>query len=152
MAIAGRGCARLAVKRRDPHALHQAPHVQTPDLKAFSFQKLLQHARARERVIEMKFVDAAHQYQVSRGRRLRQVVDDAAADPQSTGLAGDGQFVTTIDHFLALPNSPALVSAPDKKSFSSESSPIFACSVFTSTAGSEGFDPLSKIPASPSRA
>src|SRR5436190_17344283 len=39
-----------------------------------------------------------------------------------------------VDHRLAL-NSPALLSAPSKKSFSSVSSPILACSVFTSTAG-----------------
>jgi hypothetical protein len=39
-----------------------------------------------------------------------------------------------VDHRLAL-SSPALLSAPSKKSFSSVSSPTFACSVFTSTAG-----------------
>src|SRR3954452_21672450 len=39
-----------------------------------------------------------------------------------------------IDHRLAL-SRPALLSAPDKKSFSSVSSPILACSVLTSIAG-----------------
>src|SRR4051812_47660901 len=38
------------------------------------------------------------------------------------------------DHRLAL-RRPALLSAPDKKSFSSVSSPILACSVLTSIAG-----------------
>ncbi|TWI87046.1 hypothetical protein JM93_02283 [Roseibium hamelinense] len=74
----------------------------------------------------MEFIDAAHQLQVSRGCRLWQVIDDAAADPQSLGLTGDGQIMTAVDHFLALPNSPALVSAPAKKSFSSDISPILA--------------------------
>src|SRR5215212_5470156 len=39
-----------------------------------------------------------------------------------------------VDHRLAL-SRPALLSAPDKKSFSRVSSPILACSVFTSIAG-----------------
>src|SRR3954454_5893723 len=39
-----------------------------------------------------------------------------------------------IDHRLAL-SRPALLSAPDKKSFSSVNSPILACSVLTSMAG-----------------
>jgi transposase InsO family protein len=40
----------------------------------------------------------------------------------------------TVNHRFALSN-PALVSAPAKKSFVSVSSPIFACSSFTSTGG-----------------
>src|SRR6202011_613241 len=46
----------------------------------------------------------------------------------------DRQIVLTVDHRFAL-SSPALLSAPSKKSFSSVSSPILACSDFTSTAG-----------------
>src|SRR4051795_13476697 len=56
----------------------------------------------------------------------------------------------TVDHRLAL-SRPALLSAPDKKSFSSVSSPIFACSSFRSTGGTAsvaGPDP--KTPAAPS--
>src|SRR5215212_11718913 len=41
-----------------------------------------------------------------------------------------------VDHRLAL-SRPALLSAPDKKSFSRVSSPILACNVFTSIAGAE---------------
>ena len=66
--------------------------------------------------------------------RPRQVVDAAAADVQNLRLLGDRQIVLTVDHRFALSN-PALVSAPSKKSFSSVSSPILACSDFTSTAG-----------------
>ncbi|MGZ2454311.1 hypothetical protein ACVIRO_007128 [Rhizobium ruizarguesonis] len=43
-----------------------------------------------------------------------------------------------VDHFFP-PSNPALPSAPDKKSFSSVSSPILACSVLTSTVGPAGF-------------
>lgn len=39
---------------------------------------------------------------------------------------------------LALGNSPAFPSAPDKKSFTSVNSPILACNVFTSIAGLAG--------------
>jgi len=48
------------------------------------------------------------------------------------GLPGQRQFVAAVDHRFALSRS-ALPSAPDKKSFSSVSSPIFACRVFKST-------------------
>jgi len=41
-----------------------------------------------------------------------------------------------VDHRLALGN-PALPSAASKKSFSSVSSPILACSALMSTAGAE---------------
>ena len=56
------------------------------------------------------------------------------ADVQSFRLLPDRQIACTVDHRFAL-NSPALVSAPSKKSFSSVSSPILACSDFTSTLG-----------------
>src|ERR1700731_1641336 len=45
-----------------------------------------------------------------------------------------------INHRFAL-SHPALVSAPSKNSFSSVSSPILACSDFTSTAGVAGVPP-----------
>src|SRR6202022_4756622 len=64
----------------------------------------------------------------------------AAADLQNLCLLGDRQIVFTIDHRFAL-SHPALVSAPSKKSFSSVSSPILACSDFTSTAGVAGVPP-----------
>src|SRR5207344_2013656 len=70
----------------------------------------------------------------------RQIINAAAADLQSFGLLGDRQIMFTVDHRFALSN-PALVSAPSKKSFSSVSSPILACSDFTSTAGVAGVPP-----------
>src|SRR5471030_782988 len=69
--------------------------------------------------------------------RARQIINAAAADLQNFRLPGDRQIVFTVDHRFALSN-PALVSAPSKKSFSSVSSPILACSDFTSTAGVVG--------------
>src|SRR5262245_43165854 len=51
-----------------------------------------------------------------------------------------GRSCAPVDHRFAL-SKPALVSAPSKKSFSSVSSPILACSDFTSTAGSAPLPP-----------
>src|SRR5213075_3514329 len=82
----------------------------------------------------MQLVEPPHQREVGCRHRSRQIVDTAPADAQNFRLLGDRQFVVTVDHRFALSN-PALVSAPSKKSFSSVSSPILACSDFTSTAG-----------------
>src|SRR6202161_4573280 len=82
----------------------------------------------------MQPVETPHDFQVGRRHRARQVVDAAAADAQNLRLLADRKIVLTVDHRFALSN-PALVSAPSKKSFSSVSSPILACSNFTSTAG-----------------
>src|SRR5262245_37322489 len=79
-------------------------------------------------------VDPPHHREVGLRHRPRQVGDAAAADVQSFRLLGDRQIVRPVDHRFAL-SKPALVSAPSKKSFSSVSSPILACSDFTSTAG-----------------
>ena len=54
-----------------------------------------------------------------------QGVDAAAADPERPCLLGDRQIVVAVDHRFAL-SSPALPSAPDKKSLVTVSSPIFA--------------------------
>src|SRR5262249_10236609 len=75
-----------------------------------------------------------HEREVFRRHRAGQVVDRAPRDADQLGLLRNAQRVTTVDHRFALSN-PALVSAPSKKSFSSVSSPILACSAFTSTAG-----------------
>src|SRR6202051_2032626 len=82
----------------------------------------------------MQRVETPHDFQVDRRHQARQVLDPAAADAQNLRLLADRQIVLTVDHRFALSN-PALVSAPSKKSFSNVSSPILACSDFTSTAG-----------------
>jgi hypothetical protein len=58
----------------------------------------------------------------------------ATVEAQNLRLLGVRQIVLTVNHRFAL-SYPALLSAPSKKSFSSVSSPILACSDFTSTAG-----------------
>src|SRR5277367_3304882 len=75
----------------------------------------------------MQFVNPSHHLKVGHRHRPRQVVDAAAADAQNLRLLCDRQIVLTVDHRFAL-SRPALLSAPSKKSFSSASSPIFACS------------------------
>src|SRR4051812_517869 len=94
----------------------------------------------------------AHDGQIGRGHRSGQVVDAATTDPERFGLLGDRQIMGAVDHRFAL-SRPALLSAPDKKSLVSVSSPILACNVFTSTAGVAGSDLGSdpNTPAAPSR-
>src|SRR5258705_3886484 len=83
---------------------------------------------------QVERVDALHQPQVGLGHGTCQVVDVSSADAHQLGLPRDRQGVVAVDHRFAL-SMPALVSAPDKKSFSNASCPILACSSFRSTAG-----------------
>ena len=94
-----------------------------PNRNALAVQEITQHPAARERIVEMQLVEAAHDPQILGGNRPRLVVDGAPADAERRGLPRNGQVV--VDHRLAL-SKPALVSAPSKKSFSSVSSPILA--------------------------
>ncbi|OCC05425.1 hypothetical protein BA190_08345 [Labrys sp. WJW] len=82
----------------------------------------------------MQGIDPAHQSQIDGGDFTGQMVDTAAADPASLRMPIERQIVPTIDHRFAL-KRPAFPSAPDKKSFSGVSCPIFARSVFRSIAG-----------------
>src|SRR3954454_9109357 len=94
----------------------------------------------------MQLVDPTHDGEVGYRYRAWQVIDAAAADLANLRLFDDRQIVLAVDHRFAL-SKPALVSAPSKKSFSSVSAPILACSDFTSTAGSAGGPPPGpKIP------
>jgi hypothetical protein len=74
--------------------------------------------------------------------------DGAPADPEGFRPAADAQPMSTADRRLALGRRPALPSATARKSFSSVSSPILACSVFTSTAG-EAASALATAPNTP---
>ena len=116
---------RTPVERLDPHLLHQRGDVTPADPMSLPIQEPLQHSASRKRVIEMQFVDPAHQRQVAGGNRPGQIVDTAPADPQNPGLTDERKIVAAVNHFLALGN-PALLSAPAKKSFSRASSPILA--------------------------
>src|SRR5215469_9248807 len=110
------------------------------DLAPLSSQQASQHSRAREWELQMQPVETPHDREVGGRDRPRQVVDAAPTDVQSLRLPADRQLVCTVDHRFA-PSSPALLSAPSKKSFSSVSSPILACSNFTSTTGSASLPP-----------
>src|SRR5664280_1542937 len=104
------------------------------DLAPLQSQQAAQHTRTGEGELQMQPIKLPHDRKVGGRHRPRQIINAAAADLQNFRLPGDRQIVLTVDHRFALSN-PALVSAPSKKSFSSVSSPILACSDFTSTAG-----------------
>src|ERR1019366_1603215 len=92
-------------------------------------------------------VDAPHEPQIDIADGLGVVVHRPAADAHQFGLALHRQCVRAVDHFLAL-SSPALASASSKKSFSSVSCQILACSALRSTGGSLGaVAPLNTSPA-----
>src|SRR5664280_2575299 len=91
------------------------------DLAPLQSQQASQHTRTGEGILQVQPIETLHDRQI--------------------GLA--------VDHRFALSN-PALVSAPSKKSFSSVSSPILACSDFTSMAGAAGaMPPEPKTPQAP---
>jgi hypothetical protein len=64
-----------AVQRLDPHRLHQRRDVLATDEVAFAFEKVTHHAASREWVLEVQFIDAAHQGQVLGRGGSGQVVD-----------------------------------------------------------------------------
>src|SRR5215207_6101615 len=83
----------------------------------------------------MQFIHAPHQGEVNRRDRSRRIIDAGPADPEYLGLPGQRQIMRAINHRFALGNTPALPSALSKKSLARVSSPILACSVFTSIGG-----------------
>src|SRR3990172_899110 len=107
-----------------------------PPLAAARSKQAAKPPRPGERELQMQRVDPAHQIEVGRRHRARQVVHRAARDADHLGLLRVRQLVTTVDHRFAFSN-PALLSAPSKKSFSKVSSPILACRAFTSTGGGD---------------
>ncbi|KGD39888.1 hypothetical protein DO72_3911 [Burkholderia pseudomallei] len=102
---------------------------------AFPTQQARQHPRPGKGKLHVQFVDPSHQQLFRFTHRLRPVIHARSRHADETGPLRNRQSVLTVDHFFALGN-PALSSAPLKKSFSSASCPIFACSVFRSTGGS----------------
>src|SRR3982751_4137842 len=102
-------------------------------------------------MLEVRLVNPPHERKLGRRHRSRLVIHAAAAQTQQLRLPHQRQRVPAVDHRFAL-SSPALPSAPDKKSFSSVSSPILACNVFTSTAGADALPaaPAPNTPAAPS--
>ena len=125
--------------------------TRSPERDALTPQQIPQHPTARERVIKVQFVDPAHDRQIGGRHGAGVVIQAATAEPQQLRLPCQRQVMAPLDHRFAL-NSPALPSAPDKKSFSSVSSPIFACSVFRSTLGAPSLavEPEPNNPEAPS--
>jgi hypothetical protein len=77
------------------------------------------------RVVQMQCVNPPLDRQLSLRYRLWFVVRAAPAEPQQRRLPCQRQVMGPVDHRFAL-SRPALLSAPDKKSFSKVSSPILA--------------------------
>ena len=65
----------LLVQRHDAHRPHQRGDVLAADEVAFAFEQVAQHAAAREGVLEVQLIDAAHQGQSLARSGPRQVVD-----------------------------------------------------------------------------
>ena len=59
---------------------------QRPISDPFLVQEVPQHPAARERELEMQFVDPPHDREIGRRHRSGQVVDAAAADPERLRL------------------------------------------------------------------
>src|SRR6266851_2393837 len=145
----GLGGPRTAIERLYPHPPHQRLHMPAADLAPLGSQQASQHTRTGEGELKVQPIQMPHDREVGRRHRARQIINAAAADLQNVRLLGDRQIVLAVDHRFALSN-PALVSAPSKKSFSSVSSPILACSDFTSITGVAGVAlPGPKTPEAP---
>src|SRR5262249_8011674 len=115
-------------------------------------QQVAQHAGPRVGMLQVQLIQPSHKRKIARRHRNRLVVDAAPGDPKGSALLQHSQRMTAVNHRLAL-GTPALPSAVSKKSFSSVSSPILACSALMSTGGADGFPPAarSKTSAAPSR-
>src|SRR5215470_17162228 len=120
----------------------------TADLAPLGSQQVPQHSRTCVGMLQVQLVQPSHERKIARRHRNGFVVDAAPADAQGSALLRHRQLVIAVDHRFALGN-PALPSAASKKSFSSVSSPIFACKVLMSTAGARAFplDPRSNTSA-----
>ncbi len=58
------------VDRLNAHLPHQPRDVQPPGLKPFCFQKPLQHSTSGEGIVEMQFVNPAHQDEIAGRHRV----------------------------------------------------------------------------------
>ena len=83
------GRARAPVQRLDPHAPHQRPDVTPSGLAPLGSQKTAQHPRPRKGKLQMQPVDLAHEFEIGRRRRARQVIHGAARKARSLGLFRD---------------------------------------------------------------
>lgn len=124
----------LTVEGLGAYPLHQRRDMPAAGPKALGDQQVAQHAAACEGEIKMQFIYPANQGEIGGRGQPRQVVNTAPADVEHLGLPRDRQIMGAVDRRFAQ-GLPALPSAPAKKSFSSVSSPILACSTVRSTSG-----------------
>ena len=104
--------------------------MQPTGIKALSGQLFGNTSRAVVRVIQMQLIDPPHQLQVLLRDRARRVVHAAAIEVQKFTLSLHGQLPFPVDHLRPL-GPGKRPSAFAKKSRSTVSSPIFACSSWT---------------------
>jgi hypothetical protein len=90
------------VQGLDAHALHERTDMLASDLEASPAQRVAQHPRTHERMLQVQRVNAAHQREIGIRHWPRQVVHRSAADLQQLGLPSDRQFVVAVDHRFAL--------------------------------------------------
>ena len=121
----GLGRVRPAIQRLNAHAPHHRPHHLPADDNTLAAQQIPQHPATREWVIQMQGIDPSHDRKLGRRHRPWFIVEAAPAEPQQFRLLHQRKVMAPVDHRFAL-GRPALLSALDKKSFSSVSSPILA--------------------------
>ena len=81
--------ARTPVQRLDAHPPHQRPDMTPSGLAPLGSQKTAQHPRPREGKLQMQPVDLAHEIEIGRRRRARQVIHRAARKTRGLGLFRD---------------------------------------------------------------
>jgi hypothetical protein len=116
---------RSPIERFDPHSLHQRRHMPAAADDTLAPQQIAQHPRACKGIIEMQFVEAAHELQILGRNRPRLVIDRAPRKAEHPCLPLDREGMAAVNHRFAL-SRPALLSALSKKSLARVSSPILA--------------------------
>jgi hypothetical protein len=132
----------LRPQRGDTHLPHQPLHALAVDALPVRREHFCQAARAEEWPRREQLVDPPHQRQIVLVRRCRRPVHAGTRDAQELALPADRQRpVAAIDERAAV-RSAHLPDLLAKKSRSTISSPIFACSRSISRSRSEAASPF----------
>jgi hypothetical protein len=115
----------LDVQRLNAHPAHQTPNPVTTNVMPLRPQLVANLSASVKRIRQMDLINLPHNLDVSRAQRYRSVIDAGSIQIQKIALPRHRKLILLIDHRFALA-SPTRPSAPDKKSFSIESWPIFA--------------------------
>src|ERR1019366_8396421 len=146
--------ARLLIDRRKAHLGHQPPHPHPAHAIAPPAKMPGHLARAVPGRLQERLVDQPHQLQVQRGLARRLVVEGRSAGRHQRALPPNRQpRMVRLDH-LSPPVHAQRPKALDKKSRSTTSWPILACSlsISPSRAPSVASALPENTPASPSMA